>query len=174
MKRISTLAIASLMVSCLMTFAQGTNRNVRNNHSVSMPLVGLEYSFEHGLGGSWSLIERAGLKSYYLSMHSDFEEFNITISTLPVVTIEPRYYTNMSRRRTLGKDTHNNSADFVSMPSTIFFTGDGVEFMISPIYGIRRCGGKHWTHEFSFGANVALGEFIGIMPHVQYRLGFSF
>ena len=54
------LTLASLL---LMTSLSGYAQ-VASNHSLSMTLLGLEYSYEQALASHWSLIGRAGVASY--------------------------------------------------------------------------------------------------------------
>jgi hypothetical protein len=46
--------------------------------------------------------------------------------------------------------------------------------MFIPMYGIRRCGGIHWAHEFTFGPRLYISEDSGLGFHIQYRLAFVF
>ncbi len=169
---------AALTVAMAMTSAtadaQKRERNVSSNHSISAQLIGLEYSYEQCLGGNWSLIGRAGLAPVGAELNYDLESASYNVNLLPTVTLEPRIYTSMRRRIEMGRDTYNNAADFVSFRSQVFLTGDGVNLGFTPMYGIRRSSGIHWMHEFTFGARVNIGEYNGLTPHLQYRIGFVF
>lgn len=178
MKTIKTLATAVVLMAAIFASdnasAQKREKTVWSNHSISMQLVGLEYSYEQALGGNWSLIGRVGVSPVGLDLYYDMEEASISVKMLPEVTIEPRIYTSMRRRIEMGRDTYNNAADFVSLRSQVFMTGDGINLGFTPMYGIRRSSGNHWMHEFTFGARVNIGEYSGLTPHLQYRIGFVF
>ena len=146
---------------------------VASNHSLSLTLLGFEYSYEQRLADRWSLTGRGGLITYgtLLAMYPGHFENNWTMA--PGITIEPRFYTSMGRRLQMGRDIHNNSSDFVSMRITGYFAGfEDFRMSVTPLYGIRRSETKHWFHEFAFGPQFTIGE--GIVPTITYRLGYLF
>ena len=163
------LTLASLL---LMTSLSGYAQ-VASNHSLSMTLLGLEYSYEQALASHWSLIGRAGVVSYgsSISMYPNLFQTSWTIA--PDIVVEPRYYTSMDRRERLGRDTHNNSSDFISL-RIMGYAPDFESFNVSvtPMYGIRRSETKHWFHEFAFGPQWTIGS--GVVPYVSFRLGYIF
>lgn len=146
-----------------------------SNHSFSLQIVGIEYGYEQKLGGSFSMVFRAGLVPSGLSYFCDLYNTSFSFKSSLGITVEPRFYTNFGRRARLGKSTFKNSADFValkiqsSMPK-------GLDISLTPMYGIRRVWGKHWFGEFSAGGRIGFtwGSGIYIAPHIQYRLGFVF
>ena len=125
----------------------GQTASVRSNHSVSLSIIGAEYSYEQRLADRWTL--GAGL------------------------TVEPRFYTSILRRQALGRSTANNASDFVSMRIQGYFTGSGsFHVAVTPLYGIRRSESRHWFHEFAFGPCWTINK--GFSPAILYRLGFLF
>lgn len=158
---------------------------VQPGHSVSACIIGLEYSYEQPLGGYWSMIFRAGLSPQLnaILIKSESEtvsngsysyttsKSNTTLYFLPLpgLTIEPRYYLNMTQRMLRGKKTANNSADFIAVKCNLNI---GLNASIIPVYGIRR-GGSHWFREYTIGVGYhTLGN--TLLPHANFRIGYTF
>ena len=156
------------------TQGQPSGPEVVSNHSISMTILGLEYGYEQRLGGHWSIIGRAGIVPQQISLYSDPSTTSVSIGMALSATIEPRLYTSIGRRNRMGKSTFNNSSDFVSFRNLIIPHEDGMGIMFIPMYGIRRCGGIHWAHEFTFGPRLYISEDSGLGFHIQYRLAFVF
>lgn len=148
---------------------------VVNNHSVSILTIGAEYGYEQRLGGNWSLIGRAGIVTSSFEIGRSQGNFSANVSMAYGISIEPRYYTSLSRRVAAGKPTINNASDFIAIRMQGMSDGEYGSISLIPMYGIRRNGGKHWFHEFTFGAGISKTEReFDISPHLQYRLGFVF
>lgn len=160
---------------------------VVSGHSIMLSILGLEYSYEQSLGGSWSIIARAGLPCA-LTEHSVFKQYNYstyTDSWSPStsynynwspslgVTLEPRYYTSMRRRFDKGRKTINNSSDFVSLRITAYnLAKDDIQLTSIAAYGIRR-GGEHWFREYTGG--IAFHTIYGgVLPHLGFKFGYRF
>ena len=83
----------------------------------------------------------------------------------PVISIEPRWYYNLTKRDSKGKNTSFNSGNFVSVsigysPDWIIFsTTDNLTIdnviTIIPTWGIRRNIGKHFNYEVGGGIGYA-------------------
>ena len=154
---------------------------VVSNHSVSVILIGAEYSYEQRLGPYASLIARIGatpvVTSYEESQSQDTYTLNYSFKTRPTVAVEPRFYTSIQRRNKLGRSTVNNSANFVSMRMECGFGGiRQTQFCLIGAYGIRRAS-EHWFREYTFGLDyqgVLADTSLPISPHIQFRLGYSF
>ena len=79
----------------------------------------------------------------------------------PVLTVEPRYYYNLTRRKTKGKKIANNTGNFISLQTSYhpnWFTisnYDNVQqiqnISLIPMYGIRRHIGNHFNYEVGIG-----------------------
>lgn len=167
-----------------------------SGHAVSLTILGLEYSYELALGGSWSMIFRAGfpcvLSNVLVEQHTESEMVTTgTVTTAqtnsqtnyfyyvfprPGITVEPRYYTNLQRRYLKGKKTINNSADFVSVQTKVYATSlQRVDLSLIPTYGIRRAG-KHWFREYTIGVGfhtMALHTPTPVLPHLGFRFGYE-
>ncbi|MCQ2148436.1 MAG: hypothetical protein MJZ16_13130 [Bacteroidales bacterium] len=174
----SILAAVAATILCLVPMsmkAQEYERLVQSNHSISMQVFGLEYSYEQALGGTWSIIGRVGFTPTELDYHTDFNSASVAFLISPALVVEPRLYTSLGRRYDMGKDIYNNAADFVSLKTQVYIDDDDFALGITPMYGIRRTGGEHWAHEFTFGTKLTITtENLGLAPHLQYRLIFTF
>ena len=74
--------VKRVLTSLLLLMALSSNAQVSSNHSLSMTLLGLEYSYEHTLAAHWSLIGRAGVASYgySISMYPNLFQTSWTIA----------------------------------------------------------------------------------------------
>jgi len=146
-----------------------TGPQVVSGHAVSLTILGLEYSYEHPLGGNWSLIGRAGFPCTLTNVsRSDF-----SWGPRPGLAIESRYYTNLMRRYEKGKKTLNNSADFVSLQLKPYFADEFHLYLsVIAVYGIRR-GTEHWFREYTCGIAYHT-KYGGLFPHLGFRFGYSF
>lgn len=162
--------IAIMLAVPMMLSAQQKEKLIVSNHSFSAQVIGLQYSYEQRLGGSFSLIGRLGMVPNGFYLYNDPGEFSFSASCTPAVTLEPRFYTNVKRRINKGKSTYKNAADFVSIKVDYLLEED---LLITPMYGIRRTFGKHWFGEFSAGAKLS-AAYESILPYAQYRFGFVF
>ena len=147
-----------------------------SNHSLSAQLLGLEYSFEGALASNFTLIGRAGMVPTGISFTNSIGgETQAHFAVGFGVTLEPRIYTSFDRRARLGRSTYMNSSDFVSFRAQYIWAG-GSCFAFTPLYGIRRTTGDHWSHEFTFGPCLAYPSESDLVlsPHLQYRLVYMF
>ena len=160
-----------------------------SNHTISMQILGLEYGYEQKLGGSFSMVFRAGLVPAGIYVFNDYFSFGYNAAMKLGVNVEPRFYTNFDRRQRLGKSTYKNSADFVALkvqtalgnrfiPDISEFEdlsfSSRVDVSITPMYGIRRVWGKNWFGEFSVGARIGWQTDWYVAPYIQYRIGLAF
>ena len=160
-----------------------------SNHTISMQILGLEYGYEQKLGGSFSMVFRAGLVPAGIYVFNDYFSFGYSAAMKLGVNVEPRFYTNFDRRQRLGKSTYKNSADFVALkvqtalgnrfiPDISEFEdlsfSSRVDVSITPMYGIRRVWGKNWFGEFSVGARIGWQIDWYVAPYIQYRIGLAF
>lgn len=151
-----------------------------SGHSISLTIIGLEYSYEAPVGGNWTVIFRGGFPCVITGREvteqsiSDGQNtstnlsFNYTFGPQPGITLEPRLYTSLGRRQMMGRNTGNNSSDFLSVKARLSTVG----FDVIPVYGIRR-GGSHWFREYTFGYGYH-GLFNGFLAHFNFRIGYSF
>lgn len=156
---------------------EGDICSVVSGHSVSASLISLEYAYEYAFSNKATVVFRAGfpyvMTDYYYEYDEDYGtntqfEFEPSLG----ITIEPRYYTNMERRAINGKFTGNNCANFWSVRGIVYPAGRHTYVTAIPMYGIRR-GSDHWFREWTFGVGYH-GMYRGFLPHVNFRLGYTF
>jgi hypothetical protein len=159
-----------------------------SGHSISVSIIGLEYSYECPVGRYWTVIFSGGfpycMTGYERQANTTtINDGSTTISQYnysaqysfnprPGITVEPRLYTSMGRRSLRGRNTRNNSSDFISVKIKVYTVDfDDVYCSVIPAYGIRR-GGEHWFREYTFGLGLhSMGD---ILPHFNIRVGYSF
>ena len=172
MKRV-ILSLVALLAAVMM---QAQTRP-QTNHTISTTLgAGLEYAFEWAPGlGKATLVARAGAASRTWSLSSALDDFFWSTTMAPAVTLEPRYYFLMDWREAHGKYTRGNSAEFIGVPVTAYFSKAGFgELVVTPRAGVRRAFARHWFHEFTAGADLLCLPAFKVTPHVGYRIGFLF
>lgn len=185
MKRILYTIICCVVP--LVTYGQNNgNAATTSNHSISTStLFGLEYAYEQSLGKISTLVMRAGIPNRVMwrSYVSDGNMLHIDgRSTFAYgLTFEPRIYTSMNRRASMGRKTLKNSSDFVAfrLQGTLGSPNyPTAEVYFVPMYGIRRVWGEHWFGEFTVGGGITCHNLYGwdlnFKPHVQYRVGYVF
>lgn len=148
---------------------------LQSNHSITTTLLGLEYSFEGVVADRWTLIGRAGLVPTGFAAYCSPDATGFEGYMGLGASFEARYYSSIKRRTEMGKDTYNNSSDFISIRLRANTYDDGPEVSITPAYGFRRAIGKHWVQEFTLGFRLGVNSDSGFFaPHAQYRIGFVF
>ncbi|MBC9795099.1 hypothetical protein [Sinomicrobium weinanense] len=93
----------------------------------------------------------------------------------PTLTLEPRYYYNFKKRFSEGRNTTNNSANFLALKINYlpdWFTISNVDHVevlenisFIPKWGIKRSIGDHWTYEAGIG--------IGYRHYFTKKLGYE-
>lgn len=152
---------------------------VQKNHSISIEVAGLTYNYETPVANKITLIGRLGLQSG-VGYSSSFGSY-YTIS--PAVSLEPRFYYNISKRKNHGKNILGNSANFISVNTWYVFnpvfehkTSTSDFFVVTPQWGIRRVYWSHFLLEAGAGLNYFFnthGDYdLGLM--LNLRLGYSF
>ena len=106
------------VVVSLLSLSPLAAQQVVSTHSVSVELAGLMYAYECPLGDRFSLVARVGTQAgiQYLSSGSFWgeREHRWSVGLYPVLSVEPRYYYNLSKRYEAGKNTFKNSGAFLS------------------------------------------------------------
>lgn len=158
---------------------QVSSQIVSGGHAINVTVLGMEYSYELPLSGPWTIVFRGGGHilptgiTYDKDLHTHKTTRTYHIHLEPDIILEPRFYTNIDRRRAKGKKTANNSADFVSVKTVLYtWTYRDIQLSVIPVYGIRR-GGEHWFREYSFGVGYHTAWEL-ILPYANFRLGYTF
>jgi hypothetical protein len=113
---------------------------------------------------------------------------------VPYVTLEPRWYYGLDRRKRLGKNIYNNSSNYVSLANTYYSNNTPIinngnfdvvsAITVIPKYGIRRAFAKHFNYEFSAGFGYQYNIFSAASGcncdhsiteiDIQARIGYDF
>lgn len=121
------------------------------------------------------------------------EDENSTL-IVPYLTLEPRWYYGLDRRKRLGKKTYNNSSNYVSLATSYISAKTPIinngnfdvvsAITVIPKYGIRRAFAKHFNYEFSGGIGYQYNVFSktdgcdcdhnNTVVDLQIRIGYDF
>ncbi|TBN18703.1 hypothetical protein [Hyunsoonleella pacifica] len=161
-----TFIILILLGHALTTTAQDTQKNNLQNSSIEQSIFGIQTGFagfwlhnELRLSNQIALRTELGLDAYD---NDDFyPDTGFLLAT--VLTVEPRWYYNLNKRKSQSKSITGNSGNFFSLKSSLrledllieFGDDEDVKmvnnFSIIPTWGIRRILGKHFNYEAGAG-----------------------
>jgi hypothetical protein len=168
----------------------------KNLYGAQFGLVTLSFYYEAQLQRKITLRSEIGLQ--LANSKKDYEDPAIEDKTAtliaPYVTLEPRWYYGLDRRKRLGKKTYNNSSNYVSLATSYISTKTPVinnsdfdvvsAITIVPKYGIRRAFAKHFNYEFSAGVGYQYNIFSeasgcdcdhnNTTVDIQARIGYDF
>lgn len=192
MKKILLLILA-VAVSASVCRAQEQPARVVSNHSFNVKTTsailyaGAGYTYELALGQKFSVLGSAWLMADFVSPFFKIEgvlDKDTYLLLQPAVSIEPRFYYNMSKRAARGRNTNLNSANFLSANFDIVFPSiygtDGVErdftfLLITPQWGMRRVYKSGFMFEFNAGASFLFADgLFDWVPAIGLKLGYAF
>lgn len=145
------------------TFSQEKNK-AEDIFSLKAGLIGGWVSYEKALNNNFTLNSEIGYEGGFLKGTNDKVDYVFTT----IFSVEPRFYYNFNKRIEKGKNTNNNSANYLS--SEIFYVPNllsssnrenldvNKSFGIIPKYGLRRSISKNLIFEFAIGIGYAWGE----------------
>jgi len=138
---------------------RGQTKNVENNITgVQVGLFGIDLYDEFRLSEKTTLRAEASL---FPAIWGGEIYTKTGFAFYPALTLEPRFYYNLSRRFEKEKRTENNSANYFSLQfryipdwfvisnSTDLNPANQIQFI--PTFGIRRTFGKNFNYEFNVG-----------------------
>ncbi|GGA67270.1 hypothetical protein GCM10008015_05010 [Flavobacterium palustre] len=161
--------------------------------------VGIWVNNESRLSNSIALRSEIGLENdFTVGDHYDGAGFILQ----PVLTLEPRYYYNLVKRNSKGRNTVNNSGNYISIKTSyhpdwfVINLDDNVtktaDLAIVPTWGIKRQIGNHFTYETALGlgyrvvylkANYTNGNVQNVdgaqkrnqyIPYLRVGIGYTF
>lgn len=174
------------VIACFMFTSAfyGQNAGVEKNiYGVQAGFLGVWAQNETRLSPSIALRTEVGLD---LAVFSHFSDIGFLLT--PVLTAEPRWYYNFSRRGLKNRQTSKNAANFVGIKGSFrpdwFVLGnsenvsvpDQIDFI--PKWGIRRVLGSHFTYEAGAGIgyriypNATYANEAALDLHI--RMGYTF
>ena len=142
--------------------------------NIQTGLIGFWASYEARLSDKWTLRTEAGLDLW--TFETEYSNFNSTkketeAAFVPSISIEPRWYYNISKRSEKGKYTANNSANFITVAveyyPDLFLIGNVPDFIYMPdqISIIPKWGMRRAIASSSF--NYELGAGVGYIAYLQ-------
>ena len=143
----------------------------KNLYGFQLGLLSTSFYYETQLQRKITLRTEGGLMLTFSSKEYEDPTIEDESATLivPYLTLEPRWYYSLDRRKRLGKKTYNNSSNYISLatsyvsaetPITNNADFDVVSAItIIPKYGIRRAFAKHFNYEFSAGVGYQYNIF---------------
>lgn len=195
MKKITTILLLSLS---LHSFSQTTETKIENTNAsveksifgVQTGLIGLWVYNELKLSDKFALRSELGLQIATVTKEDSNDSYTFLT---PEITLEPRFYYNLNKRRRNGKNISKNSGNYFSLRSSYYpdsFTigNDGgynfvPELNIVPTWGMRRNLGNHFNYELGGGigyrkefekANAKNSNSSDVTMYIHARIGYKF
>ncbi len=195
MKRMVFVALLCGSIGSLKS--QTVDTNNQNNASVEKSIFGIQTGFagiwvhnELKLANKLALRTELGLDAY--EKDDFYPDTGFLLAT--VLTVEPRWYYNLEKRKGSSKAIQGNSGNFFSLKSSLRlesllleFGDDTVEMVdnlsIVPTWGMRRNLGKHFNYEL--GAGIGYVHFFAkdagfrkdkgeVAINLHVRIGYTF
>ncbi|MFV8270256.1 hypothetical protein ACNQGP_10025 [Flavobacterium sp. GT2N3] len=126
--------------------------------SIQTGLAGIWVNNETKLSNSIALRSEIGIEhDFFVDDQYDGAGFILQ----PVLTLEPRYYYNLEKRKSRGKKTSKNSGNYLSLKTSyhpdwfVLNLDENItktaDLSIIPTWGIKRQIGSNFTYETGFG-----------------------
>lgn len=106
----------------------------------------------------------------------------------PAISLTPKFYYNLQKRKDLGKNTSNNSGNYVALKVEYipdwFVISNTKDIHVSetisivPTWGLRRNFAKNFNYEFKAGLGVGKilkkGYSTQVIPDLSFKIGYDF
>lgn len=191
MKSLTTLFFF-LFAVCLTAQDSAPTSVASSLNSIQANLGSVYFVHEKGFTDKFTVRLEAGVMQQFRFLSPDANDESY-YGLRPVVKVTPRLYYNLEKRAARGRNTANNSGDFVGLTATylpnffVWNTNENViavnNFRAHVHWGLRRQLGKHFDFEFTAGFNLRPGgrilgqrSVVGLvgLPHVGWRFGYRF
>lgn len=188
--------ILGFVLLSFMAKAQEEASVEKNLYGIQLGIINTSFYYETKLDRKIALRTEAGLE--LISSYREYDDSTIedetTTQISPYLTLEPRWYYGLDRRKRLEKNIKNNSSNYISLSTSYVFNDaplikngdiDIVSALyIIPKFGIRRVFAKHFNYEFSGGVGYKYNVFSktkgcdcehsNTAIDVQIRIGYDF
>lgn len=140
-----------LALFCVISFSQENKFKVTNLYGVQIGFHSIDLYGEYSISNTSTIKTSFNLSGYY---------YDKSLSLIPVLNLSPRWYYNFNKRNSDGKNTQNNSANYLSLNMNYtpnWFTISKKEINRSeflqfiPTWGLRRNINHHLNYEVSAG-----------------------
>lgn len=106
----------------------------------------------------------------------------------PAISLTPKFYYNLQKRKDAGRNTANNSGNYVSLKVEYvpnwFVISNTKNLTVSetislvPTWGLRRNFAKHFNYEFKAGLGIGkilrTGYATQVVPDLSFKIGYDF
>ncbi len=130
-------------------------------YGVQIGVLGFWAHNETRLQNNFSLRTEVGFDTGLFSSNSDYSGTDVGVVFIPSISLEPKFYYNLEKRISKGKNIAKNSGNFIALRLNYrpdWFTLSNVEntsvadnIAIIPKWGIKRTFWKHLTYELGAG-----------------------
>lgn len=144
-------------VLCMSSYSQEASVE-KSVFGAQTGFAGVWFHNEFRLTNSVALRSEIGLE-YDVAVGDHYDGAGFILQ--PVITLEPRYYYNLEKRSSQGKQIAKNSGNYISLKSSyhpdwfVINLDEKVtktaDLSIIPTWGIKRTLGKHFTYEAAVG-----------------------
>jgi hypothetical protein len=189
MKHKKIITIILLVYKALFSNAQEKEKSILENNL---------FGVETGIFGAWLYYETNIYKNFTLKIelgidgsysYSSYNNPSSKYFFIPSISAEPRWYYNVEKRLKEGKNTSNNSANFLSIrttynPNIFIITNsednlNGSVFRFIPSWGFKRNIGSNFNLELRLGFGYVTAKSIentndGFIPDFNFRFGYVF
>ena len=195
MKKIIILALVLLSIIAKAQEVEKVSVE-KNLYGAYIGLLSSGFQYETRLDRKTTIMSEVGLTLVTSTKESNNPEIKDKTTTIfaPYISLEPRWYYGLDRRSKLGRNTKNNSSNYISLKTSFISSKTPVikngdfdvvsVIMIIPKYGIRRSFSKNFYYEFSGGYGYQYNIFSKISGcdckhssadiDIQARIGYNF
>ena len=166
-------------------FSQENARVEKSVTGVQVGFFGAEFYNEARLSENFSL--RSQLELYPSIWGGDMYS-KTGFALTPAISLTPKFYYNLQKRKDLGKNISNNSWNYVSLKVEYipdwFVISNTKDIHVSetisivPTWGLRRNFAKNFNYEFKAGLGVGKilkkGYSTQVIPDLSFKLGYDF
>ncbi|WP_133273497.1 hypothetical protein [Hymenobacter radiodurans] len=149
---------------------------VETIHSAKTAVLGLSYAYERALTPLTTLNTELILNGAL-----EVREGSYFFALAPVLLVEPRYYYNFLKRSNKGKNTANNSANYLALGGSYVFgatVGDRVSVQqgvsVVPKWGLRRPLGQRFFFETAIGLGIQKRAKLDMEPALGLDIKFGY
>lgn len=182
MKRL--LLVISLLIG-LQAYSQEKTGLEKSVTGIQIGFFGAEFYNEARLSESFTL--RSQLELYPSIWGGDMYS-KTGFALAPAISLTPKYYYNLQKRKDSGKNISNNSGNYISLKLEYipnwFVISNTKDITVSetislvPTWGLRRNFAKNFNYEFKAGLGIGKilkkGYSTQVVPDLSFKLGYDF
>ena len=182
MKKIFLLGVICLNI---LAFSQEKASVEKSLTGIQIGLFGAEFYNEARLSENFSL--RSQLELYPSIWGGDMYS-KTGFALAPAISLTPKFYYNLQKRRDAGKNISNNSGNYISLKVEYipdwFVISNTRNITVSetislvPTWGLRRKFAKNFNYEFKAGLGIGKilkkGYSTQVVPDLSFKIGYDF